>query len=102
MREHQLYETEREAMEAIKNDKSFEPLVVIPDTNEDGDIGYKIGTYDEYREAVDATVGFLYEPLNPDYKGEDPDDLVRTYKYTRQFAEDVCEEIDRILNEKED
>ncbi len=96
------YETEQEAREAIENDHSWEALVVIPDGDDAYNPVYRIGTWDEYRNAVNAAVGFLYEPLNPDYKGEDTDELIKFYGYTRQFAEDVCKEIETILNEKED
>ena len=102
MRDYTFYETEQDALAALEQDNSLEALVIIPDTDGNGKMAYRIGTWDEYRRAIEDTVGFLYEPLNPDYTGEDPDELVKLYGYTRQFAEDVCEEIDRIIAENKE
>lgn len=102
MRDYTFYDTEQDARAALEQDNSLEALVIIPDTDGNGKMAYRIGTWDEYRREIEDTVGFLYEPLNPDYNGEDPDELVKLYGYTRQFAEDVCEEIDRILAENKE
>ena len=93
------FDTEAEALEALENNNTDESLTVIPHIDIDGTTVYVIGTWDKYREAIEDAVGFLYEPLNPDYKGEDPDDLMATYGYTERFANDVC---DRIREEMEE
>lgn len=59
---------------------------------------YKASNWDEYRRHVEQTCEFLFED-RPGYTGEDPEDLMKTYGYTKQFAEDVCEEIKRMLIE---
>ena len=92
------YETEQDARKALENDTSGEAFTIIPNIGLDGKTFYMLGTWDEYRRAVNDAAGFLYEPLNPSYSGEDPDELVKLYGYTQRFAEDVCDEIRDLLN----
>lgn len=91
------YSTEAEARTALES--YTEPAAIIPDCESDGKPVYRIGTWDEYRRAIDEAGGFLFENT-PEYKGEDPDDLMDTYGFTAEFAKDVCESIRELLQEK--
>lgn len=75
---------------------------VVPSVGVDGSVSLHLGTWDEYREAIEEAVGFLYEPHNNNYKGEEPEELVDTYNYTWRFAKDVCKRIDKLIKEKEE
>lgn len=76
-------------------------LTVVPGIDIYGQATLRIGTWDEYRRAVNEAVEFLYE-IDPDYKGENPGELVEIYGYPWKFASDVCDKIDEILKEKEE
>jgi len=89
--------TEAEARKALES--ISEPMTIIPDCESDGTPIYRIGTWDEYRRAIDEVGEFLFENT-PEYKGEDPDDLMDTYGFTAEFAKDVCESIQELLKEK--
>lgn len=77
-------------------------LTVVPSVGVNGSVSLHLGTWDEYREAIEEAVGFLCEPHNPNYKGEEPEELVDTYNYTWRFAKDVCKRIDKLIKEKEE
>ena len=93
------YSTEAEARTALES--YTEPAAIIPDCESDGKPVYRIGTWDEYRRAINEAGEFLFENT-PEYKGEDPDDLMDTYGFTAVFAKDVCESIRELLQEKKD
>lgn len=93
------YSTEAEARKALES--ISEPMTIIPDCESDGTPIYRIGTWDEYRRAIDEVGEFLFENT-PEYKGEDPDDLMDTYGFTAEFAKDVCESIQELLKEKKE
>jgi len=91
-----IYETEKDAIEAMTGDMAVVP---VSTWKYDSGVGYRLVDWSAYWYEVNEAAGFLFED-RPGYEGEDPDDLIETYHYNRRFAEDVCKKIDEILEEK--
>lgn len=88
-----------EALEMVVID---DDQTVVSGLDIDGQPTLHIGTWDEYRRSVSEAADMLYEAYNPDYKGEDPEELMDIYGYPWGFANQVCEKINEMIKERDE